>query len=98
MMTVTMPKYEIRKTASFKKDYKILNKRGCDIQKLEAVIQKLANGEKLPQNYQDHALKGKFNKYRECHINPDWLLIYQIIEDKLILILSQTGTHSDLFK
>lgn len=82
---------------SFKKDYKRIVKRGYDIALLENVIRMLADGETLPAKYRDHALTGNYSSYRECHITPDWLLIYEVRESELILVLSRTGTHSDLF-
>ncbi|MED9781884.1 MAG: type II toxin-antitoxin system YafQ family toxin [Peptococcaceae bacterium] len=82
---------------SFKKDYKRIVKRGYDIALLENVIRMLADGETLPAKYRDHALTGNYSGYRECHITPDWLLIYEVRESELILVLSRTGTHSDLF-
>ena len=82
---------------SFKKDYKRIVKRGYDIALLENVIRMLADGETLPAKYRDHALVGDFAGCRECHIAPDWLLIYEVRESELILVLSRTGTHSDLF-
>ena len=82
---------------SFKKDYKRIVKRGYDIALLENVIRMLADGETLPAKYRDHALVGDFAGCRECHITPDWLLIYEVRESELILVLSRTGTHSDLF-
>ena len=77
---------------------KRIKKRGYNLALLDPVIRLLADGERLPYRYQDHALDGKYTGYRECHITPDWLLIYQIDDDVLILFLSETGTHSDLFK
>lgn len=82
---------------SFKKDYKRIYKRGCDIKLLEEVIAMLAKGESLPAKYKDHQLMGNYNQCRECHILPNWLLIYEINDDELILYLTRTGTHSDLF-
>ena len=82
---------------SFKKDYKRIVKRGYDIALLENVIRMLADGETLPAKYRDHALTGNYSGYRECHITPDWLLIYEVRESELILYLTRTGTHSDLF-
>ena len=82
---------------SFKKDYKRIVKRGYDIALLENVIRMLADGETLPAKYRDHTLTGNYSGYRECHITPDWLLIYEVRESELILVLSRTGTHSDLF-
>jgi len=90
-------KYKITKTSKFVKNVKIMKKRGFDLKLLNEVIKKLANGERLPARYEDHALKGKYIGFRECHINNDWLLIYRIKDDKLCLLLSRTGTHSDLF-
>ena len=82
---------------SFKKDYKRIVKRGYDIALLENVIRMLADGETLPAKYRDHTLTGNYSSFRECHITPDWLLIYEVRESELILVLSRTGTHSDLF-
>lgn len=91
-------KYSIEITSRFKRDYKKVKKRGCNIELLKNIVIALANGEKLPPENRDHELKGEHKGYRECHIQPDWLLVYKIEEDILILTLSQTGTHSDLFK
>ncbi|MGN1224429.1 MAG: type II toxin-antitoxin system YafQ family toxin [Ruminococcus sp.] len=82
---------------SFKKDYKKIQKQGYDLAKLEAVITLLAAEAPLPEQYRDNALKGNYIGFRECHIQPDWLLIYQIEQDVLILTLSRTGSHSELF-
>lgn len=90
-------KYTIQRTSSFKKDYKLVKKRGYAIQKLAVVIAFLADGQTLPEIYSDHALTGNWSGYRECHIEPDWLLVYKRIDDKLILSLTRTGTHSDIF-
>lgn len=90
--------YEIVFTGRFKKDYKLALSRGRDISKLDAVISALANGQTLEERYRDHALSGKWKRHRECHIEPDWLLIYLREDDTLVLTLSRTGTHSDLFK
>lgn len=89
--------YEIKATARFKKDIKLLQKRGYNIALLQQVIEILARGESLPKKYADHGLNGVWSEFRECHIQPDWLLIYRIDEDILILTLTRTGTHSDLF-
>ena len=89
--------YEIVFTGRFKKDYKLALSRGRDISKLDAVISALANGQTLEERYRDHALSGKWKRHRECHIEPDWLLIYLREDDTLVLTLSRTGTHSDLF-
>lgn len=90
-------KYQIQRTSQFKKDFKLALKRNCDIKKLHKVITLLANGETLPEIYNDHPLKGTYSGYRECHIEPDWLLVYKITESVLILTLYRTGSHSDLF-
>lgn len=89
-------KYEIQRTSSFKKDYKLVKKRGYDLNKLKIVISLLADGQELPEKYYDHPLTGNWKGYRECHIEPDWLLVYKVFEDQLILSLTRTGTHSDL--
>jgi len=90
-------KYDIQRTSRFKKDYKLAVKRGCDPKLLMDVIGLLSNGEKLPEKYNDHSLTGNYVGYRECHVQPDWLLVYKITESALILTLYRTGTHSDLF-
>lgn len=90
-------KYTVRPTTRFQKDLKRLQKRGYDISLLTAVIKKLANGESLPAKNRDHYLSGDYSGTRECHITPDWLLIYEIENEELILYLTRTGTHSDLF-
>lgn len=90
-------KYEIKKTSQFKKDYKKMVKRGMKMDELHKVLELLAEGMKLPQNYHDHALTGNYDGFRECHISPDWLLIYLVKEDVLVLTLTRTGSHSDLF-
>ena len=81
----------------FKKDLKLAIKRGYSITLLDDVVNKLAMQKPLEGRYKDHELTGDFKGFRECHITPDWLLIYQIIDNALILYLSRTGTHSDLF-
>ncbi len=91
-------KYEVEVTSKFKKDYKIAMKRGLKIELLDNVIKLLANGEKLPEENKDHNLAGNYKGYRECHIQPDWLLVYKISDNTLILSLSRTGSHSDLFR
>jgi mRNA interferase YafQ len=86
-------------TGQFKKDYKRAVKRGCRPEKLEKVITILVNEQPLPEQYRDHALVNSRNyqDMRECHIEPDWLLVYKIVQDELILKLIRTGSHSDLF-
>ena len=90
-------KYEVKLTSQFKKDYKAAIKRNCDMKHLQNVIIRLANGEKLEEKYCDHPLSGQWKEHRECHIEPDWLLVYLIKKDVLVLSLARTGTHSDLF-
>ena len=90
-------KYEVRFTGQFKKDFKLAKKQGKDIEKLLSVVEKLANGEELEPTYRDHSLTGNYVTYRECPVEPDWLLIYQKHEDVLILLLYRTGSHSELF-
>lgn len=92
-----MMKYRILRTSQFKKDYKMSKKRGKDIDLLLRIIEMLANGKALPEKFKDHQLAGGYIGYRECHIQPDWLLIYKITESELVLTLTRTGTHSDLF-
>ena len=83
---------------SFKKDYKLLIKRGYNISILEEVVSILLRGESLPAKYHDHILLGhKYKGLHECHIQPNWLLVYRLINEELILELCYTGTHSDLF-
>ena len=81
----------------FKKDYKQIIKRGYNVKDFETVVNLLANEEQLPEKYRDHELKGNYVGFRECHIAPDWLLIYRIDKNILTLTLVRTGTHSDLF-
>lgn len=90
-------KYTVRPTTKFQKDLKRIQKRGYNIDLLTDVIKKLANGESLPEKNKDHVLIGDFVGCRECHITPDWLLIYEIDNGELILYLTRTGSHSDLF-
>ncbi|MBO5242310.1 MAG: type II toxin-antitoxin system YafQ family toxin [Lachnospiraceae bacterium] len=92
-----MTKYIIKPTTQFKKDYKLALRQHRKIELLDDVIKKLASGEILPAKYKDHPLSGNWSKHRECHIEPDWLLIYHIDKDILVLTLSRTGTHNDLF-
>lgn len=91
-------KYDIRPSAKFQKDLKRVQRRGCDISLLREILLKLANGEALPEKSRDHALSGNYAGCRECHIAPDWLLVYRYQNDELILYLTRTGTHSDLFR
>ena len=88
--------YEIRPTKRFQRDVKRIQKRGYDMSLLSDILKKLANGEPLPPKNRDHQLTGDFNGCRECHITPDWLLVYETVEEELILYLTRTGTHSAL--
>lgn len=93
-------KYLVRWTSRFKKDFKMAVKQGRDILLLESVVRLLAKGdeqERLMKEYDDHALAGEWKDHRELHLSPDWLLIYTIQEEVLVLTLSRTGTHSKLF-
>ena len=90
-------KYTVKTTNQLKKDFKLAMKRGLNIDLLETVIATLALGEPLPDKNKDHTLTGNWIGHRECHILPDWLLIYRIEEEVLILTLARSGTHSDLF-
>lgn len=90
-------KYIVKPTTQFKKDFKLAMKRSMKIELLEKVIAMLAMGETLPDKHKDHALTGNWVGHRECHILPDWLLIYRIEDEVLVLTLARTGTHSDLF-
>lgn len=87
----------IRYSAKFKKDYKTIIKRGYNPILLQKVLEILCTQQPLPPKYKDHSLTGDYSSHRECHITPDWLLIYKIEADTLTLILTRTGTHSDLF-
>lgn len=89
--------YKIIATAKFKKDLKVAEKRNLKLDLLFDVVDILSDGNTLPEKYKDHALQGDYEGFRECHIKPDWLLVYRLEKDKLILVLSRTGTHSDLF-
>ena len=87
----------IRYSTRFKKDYKAVKKRGFNTKLLEEVLELLCEEQTLPQKYHDHNLSGNYAGHRECHITPDWLLIYKIEHGELLLSLTRTGTHSDLF-
>jgi len=86
----------IRFSSQFKKDFKLMKKRGKNPHKFNIIISLLTKESELPEKYKDHKLQGNFINCRECHIEPDWLLIYRIIEDNIVF--ERTGTHSDLFK
>lgn len=87
----------IQYQSKFKKDLRLLAKRGYDMKKINDAITMLAEEKPLPERYQDHALKGSWIGYRECHILPDWLLIYSINNNILLLTVVRSGTHADLF-
>ena len=90
-------KYKIKVTNRFKRDIKLAKKQGRSVENLFEIVQKIANGETLELKYRDHALSGNFKNARECHIEPDFLLIYEKIENVLVLSLIRAGSHSDLF-
>ena len=89
--------YKVKFTVAFKKSYKLMKKRGLDISLLDEVIDALRHGKVLEPKYRDHALSGNYIGFHECHIKPDWLLIYLIENDVLTLTLVDTGSHADLF-
>ena len=89
--------YNLRFTNKIQRNIKLMKKRGKDLDKLTVVLKLLQNGEELPAKYKDHALTGNYIGCRECHIEPDWLLVYEIINEELIVLLLTTGSHSDLF-
>ncbi|MGH7993686.1 MAG: type II toxin-antitoxin system YafQ family toxin [Limisphaerales bacterium] len=86
------------RTTQFKKDVKLANRRGKDLEKLKAVLDLLITGDALPAQYKDHPLRGNFAGSRDCHIEGDWVLIYTLTEDNTHVRLERTGTHSDLFR
>ncbi|MDR0432585.1 MAG: type II toxin-antitoxin system YafQ family toxin [Bifidobacteriaceae bacterium] len=88
---------ELELTSRYKKDYRLAARRGCDLGKLDAVIDHLLGGAKLPPELKDHSLGGGYSGHRECHIEPDWLLIYRVSDDESMLTAVRTGSHSDLF-
>lgn len=88
---------KVRYSSQFKKDYKLIIKRGYNVNLFEEVLELLVFNKPLPEKHLDHQLIGNYKGYRECHITPDWLLIYKLEEDILTLSLTRTGTHSDLF-
>ena len=89
--------YKIVFTNKMKKDMKRAKKRGKDISKLTTVLNLLAREQGLPERYNDHQLKGELSDFRECHIEPDWLLVYQYLDDVLVIVATATGTQADLF-
>ena len=95
----TRTKYQIKYTSDFKKNYKKIKKQGKNIERLKVVISKLANGEHLEEKYKNHLLADSkyYKNCGECHIEPDWLLVYKYIDNELILVLIATGSHSEIF-
>lgn len=91
-----MTKYIVKPTTQFKKDLKQAAKSHRNLNLLNRIIKKLANGDKLDAKYRDHSLRGNWKNHRECHIEPDWLLIYKIEDDVLVLTLSRIGSHSEI--
>ena len=87
---------ELRFTSKFKKDYRRIKKQGKDLSKLESVLEALVRREVLPEAIRDHSLGGTYRGHRECHIEPDWLLIYRIDGEGLVLVATRTGSHSEL--
>lgn len=97
-MRILIPEMrKIRRTAKFKKDYKEAIKRGISKSEIQYVVGSLAEGNSLPVRYRDHNLTGKWTGYRECHIRPDWLLVYRIDDEVMTLVLVRMGSHSELF-
>lgn len=90
-------KYEVKLTSQFKRDLKLARRQGKDIDKLFDVISTIAEGKKLDEKYRDHNLSGDHAGCRECHVEPDWLLIYEVMDQVLVLMLYRVGTHSELF-
>ena len=95
---MTELKYKITYTSKFKSQLKKLKKQGKDLKKVKNIIEKIAKGEKLNYSYKDHKLidNNYFHNFRECHVEPDWLLVYQINKDKLIIYFIETGSHSEI--
>ena len=90
--------FTVKFTNAFKKSYRLMEKRGFDVTLLDEVVELLRQGRPLDEKYRDHLLKGEFSGFHECHIKPDWLLIYLIEENIVTLTLVNTGSHADLFK
>ena len=90
-------RYKVVMSSRFSKDLRIIARRGYDLNKIKFVIEELANGKTLDPKYKDHQLQGNYIGKRECHILPEWLLIYEICDNVLLLYLARTGSHSDLF-
>ena len=88
---------QLKPTAQFRKDYKRIKKRGYNLSLLQDVLETLCAEKSLDTKYKDHALLGAYKGFRECHVQPDWILIYTIDKDELILVAARTGSHADLF-
>jgi mRNA interferase YafQ len=86
------------RTGQFKKDVKLADRRGKDLTKLKAFLDLLIDGEPMPEKYQDHPLRGGFAGSRDCHLEPDWILIYTLTDNNTHIRFERTGTHSDLFR
>ena len=93
-----MKKYKVVLSKNFRKDLKLAKKRNCNIELLDSIVEKIASGKTLEKKYKNHLLNGEFKGFYECHVQPDWLLIYKIEKNDLILFLFRTGSHSNLFK
>lgn len=91
-----MSKYKLDFTNAFSKDLKRIKKRGYDLSLMNEVVNQLRDGKPLAEKHKDHPLTGNWKGFRDCHITPDWVLVYRIYNDKLLLVLTRTGTHSDL--
>ena len=90
-------KYELEYGGQFLKDLKLAKRRGLDLKDLSDVTDLLQEGKALPEKCRDHVLTGNYKGYRECHINPDWLLLWEQHDDQLVLLMLNTGTHSDIY-
>ncbi len=90
--------YQVKFTTIYKKSYKQMKRRGLDLSLLDEVVELLRQGKRLDEKYRDHGLSGSFAGFRECHIKPDWLLVYLIENDVMTLTLVDTGSHSDIFR
>lgn len=88
---------DIEYSSRWDKDFERIKRRRKDLSKMYNLIEKLQRRERLDPWYRDHKLSGALDGFRECHIEPDWLLVYKVIKDKLILHLSRTGTHDEIF-
>lgn len=87
---------DIRYQSRFRRDVRLLARRGYDMQRLQVAIELLQADQALPEQYHDHALSGNWSGFRECHVGPDWLLVYKVIRSELVLVCVRTGTHSDI--